>query len=174
MESDERTANIGLWKLRAFIELEIIRRPMRRKRDQWRLGLIANTNLLATVAAILRCQHQFVLRRIEIAIRPAVPGTVFDGHYFLSRKLDALFHCVEFGPIFVQLVATVLGDKQTARCIEIESFAISDATDITLLCRKNLASFVSVVFPNTSSGFKLGAGLIPERMGHPVLHLTCI
>ena len=50
----------------------------------------------------------------RIAVRPAVPGAVFDDHHFLSRKLKSLFGGVEFGPILVQLIATVLGDKQTA------------------------------------------------------------
>src|ERR1700730_11260788 len=114
MESDERAANIGLWKLRAFVELEIVRCPVRRKRNQWRFGLIANAGLLATVPAVLWSQHQFVLRRIEIAVRPAIPRAVFDDHHFLGRKLKSLFGGVEFGPILVQLIATVLGDKQSA------------------------------------------------------------
>src|ERR1700730_16214838 len=101
MESDKRATNVGLRKLCTFIELEIVRCPVRWKRNQWRFGLIANAGLPATIAAVLRSQHQFLLRRIEIAVRPAVPGAVFDDHHFLSRKLEALFCGVEFGPILV-------------------------------------------------------------------------
>ena len=34
-----------------------------------------------------------------------------DDHHFLSRKPEALFGGVEFGPILVQLIAAVLRDK---------------------------------------------------------------
>src|ERR1700731_1373234 len=111
MESNERAANIGLWKLRAFVELEIVRCPVRWKRNQWLFGLIANAGLLATIPAVLWSQHHLLLCRIEIAVRPAVPGAVFDDDPFLSRKLEALFGGVEFGPILVQLIAAVLRDK---------------------------------------------------------------
>ena len=45
----------------------------------------------------------------------------------------------------MQLIATVLRDKSAAGSVEVEPLAVSDAADITLLCREDLTSFVSVV-----------------------------
>src|SRR5580700_1207284 len=154
MESDERAANIGFWKLRTLVKLEIIRGPVRRKHGHGRFGLIAIAGLLATVAAVFRRKHQLLRSRIEIALRPAVPSAVFHDHHFLGWKLKALSSGVEFWPILVQLIATVLRSEQTARSVEVESFTISYAADIAFLSREDLTRFVSVVFPNTGTRFK--------------------
>src|SRR6516162_5002323 len=98
MEGNESTALIGLWELRGFVDLQIVRRPVSGKRRDRRFVLIAVADFLTSVAAIFRGEHELLL------------CAVVEDHDFLRRKLPALLRGVELRPVLMQLVAAVLGD----------------------------------------------------------------
>src|SRR5262249_35542392 len=99
-------------ELQGFIDLQIVRRPVSGEcRDRW-FGLIAVADFLTSVTAIFRSEHELFLCAIVVAERPAVIGTLIKDHYLLGRKVPALLCSIELWPVFMQLIAAMLGDVQ--------------------------------------------------------------
>ena len=121
MESDEGAALVSLRELRAFVDFEIVRRPVGGKRRDRRLEFLAVADLLAAITAILWRQHTLFLRDIEIAGRPSVIGILFQNHHLFSGKFEALLRRVKLGPVLMQLIAAMLGDVKVPRAVEVAS-----------------------------------------------------
>ena len=136
MEGNECTPMVSARELRALIDLKIVRRPVSGKHCNRRLELVAVANHCPTVAAIFRCQHALLLRAVVITGRPSVVGTFFQYDHLLRWKLEALPGRVELWPALTQLVATMLGDVQASRLVEVESFTVANADGIPFLCRE--------------------------------------
>ncbi len=150
VESDERAVAIGLGKLGAVIDQQVVRRPMAGEcRNRSKL-LGADSNRLAAVSAILGRQHQLFLILVVIAFGPAVIAAFAKLHNLFGRQVDALLHGIELGPVLRELVAPVLGRKQMARGVERKSFAIADTSGKALGGRERLACLVGVVAPDAA------------------------
>ena len=136
--------------------------------------LRANALGLAAVAAVLRCQHQPPLHGIVVAFGPAVVATLDQEHEFLGRERRLLLRLVEFGPIRVQLVASVLGDEDTAGRIDAEAFRIADPGGVALERRERLIGDVRVVAPDAAARLELLARLSAGRSGAAILKLAAV
>src|SRR5579885_196021 len=101
MKGDKSAAAIGFGKLRALVDLEIVRRPVSRKGGNRRFFLRANAYFLAAVAAIFRREDEPVLLFVVVAFRPAIVGALFEEHHLLRGLLLALLGGVELGKILV-------------------------------------------------------------------------
>jgi hypothetical protein len=162
VKSNEGAAAIGL---HALVDLQIIWRPVSGKCGDRRLLLRAITDLFAAIAAIFRRQDELLLLCVVVALRPAVIGAFFKNHRFLRGLLKALPGGVQLGPIFMQLIAAMLGHEKPSLHVKVEALAVAQAGRIALLGREPLVRLVGVVAPDAASRLKLGAGLCPGECG---------
>src|SRR6185312_1953123 len=108
VERDEQAALVARRKRPAGTERERQWRPVRRVGRQ-RLPLAgAGPDGLAAVAAVLRRQHQPFLRRIEVALGPAVVGAALHLQQLFARLGRALARLIQVGPVLGELVPPVL------------------------------------------------------------------
>jgi hypothetical protein len=91
------------------------------------------------------------------SILAAVVCAFFELHDFLGRKLGVLFRGKKARPVLRELVAAMLGDKETARGIEHKSLAVVQPGRIAFRRRETLIFFVGVIKPYAGAGFELGA-----------------
>src|SRR6266540_3464627 len=77
VEGDERPPAVALGELRARVEQQAVRRPMRGEGDRGLFLLRAQPDLLA-VAAVFRGEHEMVELGIVVAVRPAEVVSLLD------------------------------------------------------------------------------------------------
>src|SRR3569833_1030495 len=132
VKGHEGAATIGLRELRARIDQQRVRRPMRGEDGDGCSLLRAESNRLATVAAVFRREYQLVLKAVEIAAGPTIVRPGFQLHDFLSGQSSSLFGAIKVGPALVELITTVLGNVQAPRSIERHALAVTDAGGVPL------------------------------------------
>src|SRR5439155_14122445 len=103
--------------------------------------------------------------------RRRIPG---PARAFSSGRCSstAASRAIQIGPIFMQLIAAVLGHEKPPVRVKVEALAVAQAGRKTLLGRKPLVRLVSVVAPNSGSRLELDAGIMPRRERHTVLYLA--
>jgi len=148
---------------------------MGREEGYWPFLLRANSDRLTAVAAIFRGEHQLLLVIVEIAFGPTKVVALRDLQEFLGGEVRALIFVVELRPVFVELVASLLGriEAQASR-IHGNAVSIANAGGIALGGREFLVGLIGVVTPDASPRLKLRAGLVPGDIGHAVLRLARI
>src|ERR1700730_13933903 len=107
VKGDKGAATIRLRKLRALVDLQIVRSPVSGKCGDRRLLFRASTRLFAAVAAIFRRQHELLALAVIVALRPAVIGALSEEYHFLRWQLETLLGGVQIWPIFMQLIAAM-------------------------------------------------------------------
>ena len=112
VESDEDAAAIVRRKLFVVVTHHGVRRPMG--------GILCDrTDLVRTyadgfaVAAVFRSQNQLLQEWIVVALGPAVVSLGLQKQQFFRRQCCFLFGFIYVRPIRVQLIATVLSDKDS-------------------------------------------------------------
>src|SRR5439155_24813066 len=113
VERNEGAAAVALGELRARVEDEPVRRPVRRERDGRLLLLRAGSDASA-VAAVLGSEHEVAELDVVVAVRPSEVVALVDGKELLRWLLGALLQAVEFRPVLAELVAAVLRRPQLA------------------------------------------------------------
>src|SRR5258706_904114 len=174
VECDKGAALIGFRESVAEINLHVVRRPMCRKERTRLLPLGADTDLLATIAAVFRSEHQLSLLVVEIAFRPAVISALSQLDKLFSRQVLTLPCRIKLRPVLAELVPSMLRGEDAAGGIKGESFAVAQAARISLGWREALVGLVRVIAPDTAASHLLGAGIVPLRMGESVLLLAIV
>ena len=171
VEGDESAATIGRRELRSLIDFHVVRSRMAGEERDRRAFIRADADLLA-IAAIFGRQHKPLLIAVEIALRPSIVAAALKQHHFFGGKVLALFGGVEFRPVFVELVAAVLGHEKTARGVEREAFAIAYPCREALRRREFLVRLVGVIAPGSAARLELRARLSSRRLQHAIFFLA--
>src|SRR5208282_2131467 len=111
---------------------------------------------------------------VEIALRPAIVGTLLQAHQFFRGKIWALLRPIELWPILRQLIAAVHGGIDFSRGAERETLAVAEPRNETLRRRESLPGSVGVIAPGTRSRFELGAWIDTRGLERAVLDLAGI
>ena len=115
VESDEYSIAIAGWELFLVVMHHRIRSPMGGKYRGRRELVRAHANRLASVAAIFRGKHQFLLEGIVVTLGPAIVSAGLQEHYFFSRQRGFLVRLIEIRPVRMQLISPVLRNEKAAR-----------------------------------------------------------
>src|SRR5579862_495926 len=174
MKGNEDTVTVAVWKFFPVIAHHSIRRPMSRKCSRRGQLVCTNPNRFAAVATIFRCQHEFLLRAVVVTLGPAIVTAGLQQHHLFCRQGSFFFWFVEFGPIRMQLVSSVLRDKQSPRRVEGKTLPVAYPRCIACCGRKYLVCFVGVKTPDASAGFKFRAWIVARHLGLPIFRLTRI
>ncbi len=174
VKRDECPAMIRRWKKAVAVEEQRVRRPVSREIRRGRLLLCARSDRLAAITAVLGCEHQLHLGRIEVAFRPAEIRALLDPQQLFSGKVLALSRGVELGPVLRELVPSMLGGIDLACCVHRDADSVPDASRVSLLRREMLPGLVRVVAPDAPAGLQLGAWIVSRRERDPILELAGI
>ncbi len=173
MERDECAVLIASRELLAGIEQHIVRCPVGLESGRGGRLVRAFTHRLAAVTAVLGSQHELLLHRIVVTLRPAVVAALLDVQQDFGRQRRALLRLVEIRPVFRQLIATVLSRIHTvAAGVDGNSIRIANARRETLRGRELLIRLVGVVAPDAAAGLQFGTRLDAGRLELPVLLLA--
>src|SRR5262249_30579226 len=112
-----------------FVKHHVIGRPVAREPCDGRGSSAAKTGFLA-VAAILGCEHELLLRLVEIALRPAVIGALLELDHFFRWQFLPLLRGIEFRPVLMKLIAPVLRREDMARSIKRDAFAVANTAHV--------------------------------------------
>src|ERR1700678_552603 len=88
-----------------------VRRPMGRECGGWSNLVRTDADGLAAVTAVFRSQHEFFLRTVVVALRPAIVTAGLQKYQLLSRQRGFFFGLIELRPIRMQLVTPMLRDE---------------------------------------------------------------
>ncbi|BDV35280.1 hypothetical protein SS37A_28090 [Methylocystis iwaonis] len=103
----------------------------------------ADAHLLAAVAAIFGREHELLLKAVIIAFGPAVIGALTQLEKLFGGKIGALLRRVELGPVFRELIASVLGRVDAIPCNS-KALGVADARREALSGRKFLVALLGV------------------------------
>src|SRR4029079_7793091 len=99
MKRDKEPVAVTRGELILVVARHRVRCPMSRK-GRCRRGLAGtNADVFATIASIFRCEHQFFLERIVIALGPAIVATGLQQHHFLRGQGRFVILLEEIWPI---------------------------------------------------------------------------
>ena len=107
----EHPTAVAAWELFLVIEHHRVRRPMGGKCRGGREFVRARAHLFAAVTAVFRRKNQLFGPGVVVALGPAIVAACSQKQQLFSRLRGFLVRFVEIGPIRIQLVPSVLGDK---------------------------------------------------------------
>src|SRR5271167_2402277 len=164
MEGDEHAVTVVGWELRVVVQRHRVRRPMgRKRRDRGGLGR-APTHFLASIAAVLGSENQFALDCVVVALRPAVVAAPSQQQQLFGGLRGLLIGFVAFRPIRMQLVASVLRDKDVVGGIDREPLRIAYTGGEAFGWREHLVPHIRVVAPDAAARIELRARLDSRRV----------
>src|SRR5690242_11535397 len=120
-----------------------------------RIELVGAPALCLAVAAVLRSKDQLLLRRIVIAVGPAVIASLAQQHQLFGGQLGSLLGGVKVWPVFIELIAAVLCRVGSALGIEIDALGVAQPGRKPLGRRERLAHFVGIVAPDSAPRLEL-------------------
>src|ERR1700683_4242784 len=74
----------------------------------------------------------------------------------------------------MQLISSVLRDKQVTRRLEGKAFRVAYPRSVALGGRECLVGFVGIITPDAAPSLQLSAGIVAGDLGLPVLRLAGI